>query len=77
MERVQIVRTWIRWQCDLCSAISLEDEDLCRNCRHERCDQCIRYPPVSMTEETDEGGVKALEEEMEKVGLEKSDTGAR
>ncbi|RMZ72486.1 Zinc finger RING FYVE PHD-type [Pyrenophora seminiperda CCB06] len=43
-------RTWrkprmrVRWQCEQCSSLFLNNSPQCPGCGHERCDKCTRSP---------------------------------
>ncbi|EFQ94771.1 hypothetical protein PTT_07459 [Pyrenophora teres f. teres 0-1] len=43
-------RTWrkprmrVRWQCEQCSSLFLNNSPQCPGCGHERCDRCTRSP---------------------------------
>ena len=58
------IRTRYRWTCHGCSTTFKEHEKKCRECEHERCEQCPRHPPKKSKPAPNPDVIKSLEEKM-------------
>ena len=47
----------------------VEHEKTCCECRHERCEQCVRHPPKKAKAEPSQEVLRSLEAKMAKVKL--------
>lgn len=46
-----------------------DTEKICRKCRHERCENCSREPPLDNDEELDPGAVESVERKMKELAV--------
>lgn len=63
------IRTHIKWECHQCSVPFKDTEKICRNCRHEQCENCSREPPLTKDEELDPGAVESVERKMKELAV--------
>lgn len=46
-----------------------DTEKTCRNCGHEKCDECPRQPPKKVERTLDDDAVKSVEERMKSLDV--------
>ena len=63
------VRVHVRWTCHTCQGSFKDHEKICTGCGHERCEQCLRYPPKKEKKEFDEDVVRSVEEKLKNISL--------
>ena len=64
------IRLRFRWECHGCNASFVEHEKVCRQCQHERCEQCPRHPPKkAKPPPPDPGVLRSLEERLGKMAV--------
>lgn len=62
-------RTHVRWSCEKCDTMFKDTEKTCRNCGHEKCDECPRQPPKKVKRTLDDDAVKSVEERMKSLDV--------
>lgn len=63
------IRIHVRWECHQCSVPFKDTEKICRNCRHELCENCSREPPLEKDEQLDPEAVQSVEEKMKELAV--------
>jgi len=62
-------RTKVRWNCEKCETTFKDHEKICKNCAHEKCDNCPRQPLQKVKRPLDEDAVKSVEERMRNLDV--------
>jgi len=57
-------RRRIRWTCDSCNQVFALGGNVCAQCGHERCKDCVRDPPKKIKHEPDPDLLRAVEEKL-------------
>ncbi|KAF2129673.1 hypothetical protein P153DRAFT_23862 [Dothidotthia symphoricarpi CBS 119687] len=59
-------RMRVRWSCSQCATLFSSEQMVCGGCGHERCGECVRWPPKTVKTERrfDDGVVGAVEERL-------------
>ena len=63
------VRAHVKWNCEKCETLFKDTEKTCRNCGHEKCENCPSHPPRKPKRTLDEDAVKSVEERMKTLDI--------